>query len=109
MEQEYLNTFDSIFNTDTIKTVNFNKLKLLKSIFNAFDEDLYTPSSKYKLLRKEDIRVLDTIRANLTDIQIELLDKHLDISNAMTEELEEQLFLFGCLVGFRLKNELEME
>lgn len=109
MEQEYVNTFDTIFNAELIKTVDFNKLKLLKSIFNAFDEDLYTPSSKYRLLRKEDIRVLDAIRPSLTETQTALLDKHLDISNAMTEELEEQLFLFGCLVGYKFKDELEFQ
>ena len=109
MKQEYAEMFDKMFNTNASKTIDFDKFKFLRTIFNYFDEELYTPGSKYKLLRKEDIRVIDAIRANLTEIQAELLDKHLDISNMMNEELEEQLFIFGCLVGYKLKDELEME
>ena len=109
MGQEYANTFDTLFNTDVSKTINFDKLKLLKTFFDYFDDELYAPSNKYKLLRKEHIRVLNTIRSNLTEVQSQLLDKSLEIGNEMVEEEEYQLFLYGILIGFKLKQELEME
>lgn len=109
MEKEYVEMFDNIFNSNTIKNIDIKKLKLLKSIFDNFDEELYTPSSKYRLLRKEHIRIIDALRPNLTEVQSQLLDKCLEVGNCMIEEEEYQLFILGCLLGYQLKEEFEVK
>ncbi len=109
MEQEYLNTFDNNFNTSLSKSVDYKKLKFLKNIFENFDELLYTPSSKYRDLRKEHINSLDELRVTLTKKQINLLNKCLEIGNYMVEEEQYQLFIYGCLTGYQLKEELEVK
>lgn len=109
MEQEYAEMFDSVFNTNTIKDIDLKKLSLLKSIFNIFEEELYCPSSKYRLLRKEHIRIIDALRPDLTEVQSQLLDKCLEVGNCMIEEEEYQLFILGCLFGYQLKEEFEVK
>ena len=109
MEQEYITTYDSKFNTSLKKSVDYNKLKFLKNIFDNFDEELYSPSFHYKDLRRKYIKFLDDLRLTLTEEQINLLDKCLEIGNYMVEEEQYQLFIYGCLTGYQLKEELEVK
>ena len=106
--KEYQKFFDEIFNTDTTKHIDIKNMKLLKGIYDYFGEDLYRPSPKYEKLRHEFIEISDKFEATMTEEQKLLCDKYYELSNRISAELEEQLFIFGYIVGSELKAEIEM-
>ena len=55
--RETLKHFDNIFNTETIKNIKFDNMKLLKALYDYFEEDIYTPSNKYSTLRHKHIEI----------------------------------------------------
>ncbi len=101
----YLEMFDKLFETDAKEHIDFKKMKLLKSLHQYFIEELYTPSKEYNRIRREFIEYADKIREQLTDEQKDLYEKVLELCNEMTEEQDEQVFIFGCIMG----NELKLE
>ena len=104
----YIEHFDNIFGTNAIKHIKFKNMKILKLLIEYFLEDLYKPSSKYEKLRREHIEISDEIETTLTENQKKLFEKYYDISNRMTEELEEQLFMFGYIFGSEMKSDFEL-
>ena len=104
--KEYLEMFDNLFETDAKEHIDFNKMKLLKSIHNYFTEELYEPSTEYNRIREEFIEYADSLREQLTDEQKDVFDKAIDLCNEMTEEQDEQAFVFGFIMGHKLKLEL---
>lgn len=107
--QDYLEMVDKIFNLDEYKDIDFSKLKFLNVIFEHFTEDLYSPSQKHTKLRRNYINITDEFKETLTDEQTALYEKLLDINNEMNEEIEQQLFIFGFIIGCNLNKELEMK
>lgn len=107
--KEYLDMVHKIFNIDEDKAIDFNKLKFLNVLFEHFAEELYSPSSKHIVLRKKYINVTDKFRETLTDEQKEVYEELLDINNEMNVEIEQQLYIFGFIIGCKLKMELEMK
>ncbi|MBR0427411.1 MAG: hypothetical protein IJK18_04355 [Clostridia bacterium] len=107
--QEYLNMIDKIFNIDEDKDIDFSKLKFLNIIFEHFAEDLYSPSEKHNKLRREYIDITNEFRESLTDGQTAIYEKISDLNSKMTEEIEQQLFIFGFVIGCRIKMDLEMK
>ena len=67
--------FDSIFETDTLKHIDFKNMKLLKTLFNYFLEDLYIPSLKYEKLRNNQIRISDKLEETFTQEQKKLFER----------------------------------
>ncbi len=104
--KEYLEMFDNLFKADAKEHIDFNKMRLLKSIHNYFTEELYEPSREYNRIRKEFIEYADNLRGQLTEEQKDVFDKAIDLCNEMTEEQDEQVFIFGCIMGNKLKLEL---
>lgn len=104
-EKEILKHFDSIFNTDTVNNVKFDDMKLLKAIFDYFDNDIYNASQEYEKLRKEHNRIETEFEDTLTYKQKEMYDKCCEIKCSMTVEQEQQLFLFGYIVAKELNIE----
>lgn len=104
--KDYLEMFDKLFDTDAKEHIDFKKLKLLKSFHNYFTEEIYEPSPEYKRIRKDFVEKADSLREQLTNEQIELYDKVLDLCNQLTEEQDEQSFIFGVIMGHKLKLEL---
>lgn len=104
--KEYLEMFDNLFQTDAKEHIDFKKMKLLKSIHNYFTEELYEPSTEYNRIREEFIEYADSLREQLTDEQKDVFDKAIDLCNEMTEEQDEQSFIFGVIMGHKLKLEL---
>ena len=107
--QEYLDMVHKIFNIDEDKAIDFSKLKFLNVIFEHFAEDLYFPSKKHNKLRREYIDITNEFREALTDGQTAIYEKISDINNKMNQEIEQQLFIFGFIIGCKLKMELEMK
>lgn len=107
--KEYLDMVHKIFNIDEEKAIDFSKLKFLNAIFEHFAEDLYSPSEKHNKLRREYIDITNEFRESLTDGQTAIYEKISDINNKMNQEIEQQLFVFGFIIGCRMKMELEMK
>lgn len=66
-ETELLKHFDSIFDTDTLKTIKFDNMAMLKALFDYFEEFLYKPSEKYDKLRRQHIEVADLLEKSFTE------------------------------------------
>ena len=105
--ERYLKHFDTIFGTKTVRKFKLNNLPLLKVLFEYFQADLYTPSSKYKELRKKRIELSNKLGLTFTPEQQELFEKHLEIDNQISLEEEQQLFLFGYLIANELRYEIK--
>lgn len=106
---EVLNHFDSIFDTNTLNSIDFNNLPLLKKLFEYFEEDLYRPSTKYDQLRKKHIEVADLLEKSFTEAQQTLFEKYWEIGNEMTLEEHEQLFYFGYIIANKLNTESKIK
>lgn len=102
---EILKHFDKVFNTETAKHIKFNNMKLLKALYEYFEEDVYTPSTKYSELRQKHIEISDELEKTFTPEQKTLFEKYWEVGSAMTEEENEQLFLFGYVVAKELDRE----
>lgn len=103
--KETLRHFDSIFDMDTLKNIDFNNMKLLKVLFNYFEEDLYTPSLEYEKLRTKQLRVSDKMESTFTEEQQKLFEQYWEITSQMSCEEEQQLFLFGYIIATKLNIE----
>lgn len=103
-KDEAITLFKDVFGEETVK-INFKNMKLLKSLMNYFMDDLYVSSSKYEKMRVELVKTYDELEELFTVKEQELFEKVVDISNNMKSELEEQLFLFGFIMGTELKVE----
>lgn len=106
--RETLKHFDNIFNTETIKNIKFDNMKLLKALYDYFEEDIYTPSNKYSTLRHKHIEISDELEETFTPDQKELFEKYWEIGSQMCEEENEQLFLFGYIIAKELEIETEL-
>ena len=104
-DKKILSHFDAIFNTETIKNIKFDNMKLLKVLYEYFEENLYTPSERYSALRKEHIAISDELEKTFTPEQKELFEKYWEVGSLMTAEENEQLFLFGYVIAKELDRE----
>lgn len=100
--KEVLKHFDSIFGTATLKNIDFSNMKLLKVLFNYFEEDLYTPSEKYNELRAKAIKISDKLESTFTKEQQELFEDYWEAESLMHCEENEQMFLFGYIISKQL-------
>ena len=92
--EKILKHFDSIFNTDSLKTINFSNMKMLKALYEYFEEDIYTPSPKYSKLRHKHIEISDKLESTFSDEQKKLFEQYWELGTQMCEEEQQQLFLF---------------
>ena len=102
---EILKHFAKIFNTETIKHIKCDNMKLLKALYEYLEEDIYTPSVKYLELMHKHIEISDELEKTFSPEQSELFEKYWEIGSEMTAEENQQLFLFG----FIMARELEIE
>lgn len=102
---EILKHFDSIFNTETLRHIKFDNMKLLKVLYEYFEEEVYTPSTKYSKLRHKHIEISDELEKTFTLEQKQLFERYWEIGSEMTAEENEQLFLFGYVIAKELDRE----
>ena len=107
-DKKILSHFDAIFNTETIKNVKFDDMKLLKVLYEYFEENLYTPSERYSSLRKEHIAISDELEKTSTPAQQQLFEKQWEIGSELCAEENEQLFLFGYIIAKELDIETSL-
>lgn len=98
--------FGEIFEIKNID-IDVTKLPLLKYIIREFGEDLYTPSEKNEKLKKEKAKLQEEFEKTLTREQYEKFIKYWELENKATEELEEQLFMYGYIMAKELDREVE--
>ena len=106
--KEYIKHFDSIFGTDAIKHIKFKDLRILQALIEYFGEDLYTPSPEYERIREEYYNVSDDFEKTLSAKQKKLFEKYCDVKSKKDVEVEEQLFMFGYILGSEMNHELEL-
>lgn len=104
-EKEVLEHFDSIFGTNTTNTINLEDMKLLKILFEKFEEKLYIRNPRYKRLSKQSIKLSDQLSKTFTEEQQELFTTINETKNEMVAEENEQFFYFGYIVCEELRNE----
>lgn len=108
-DKEILKHFDSIFNTEIAKYIKFDNMKLLKALYEYFEEDVYTPSTKYSELRHKNIEISNELEKTLTPSQKELFEKYWEIGSEMTAEENQQLFMFGFIMARELDIETKIK
>lgn len=108
-ETELLKHFDSTFDTNTLKTIKFDNMPMLKALFDYFEEFLYKPSEKYDKLRRQHIEVADLLEKSFTEGQHTLFEKYWELGCQMEIEENEQLFFFGYIIAKKLEEESRIE
>ena len=106
MEQDYLKRFDEIFETKTNKNIRLN-MPILEVIFKNFGETLYTPSRRHEELRHKKIELSNELQKTFTAEQKTIFNKYNEIENQISSDVEEQLFMFGYILGNELKLEIK--
>ena len=103
-ELNYIEHFNRIFGTREDKHLRFD-MPMLKILFENFEESLYIPNKKYEDILKKKIRILDELENTFTREQREIFNKYNEIENQLTEDVEEQLFMFGYIIASKLSEE----
>lgn len=103
-EQKILKHFDKIFGTKVANHMKLN-IPLLKNIFEKFEEDIFKPSEKYDMLRKEQIKIADELYPTFTEKQNKLFEQYWQVTNQLNSIEDEQLFYFGYIVSKELQKE----
>ena len=106
---ETLKHFDKIFNTETAKHIKFDNMKLLKVLYEYFEEDIYKPSAKYLELMHKHIEISDELEKTFTPEQSKLFEKYWEVGSEMTLEENEQVFLFGFIMARELDIETKIK
>lgn len=106
---EILKHFDKVFNTETAKHIKFDNMKLLEALYEYFEEDVYTPSTRYSELMHKHIEISDELEKTFTPEQSELFEKYWEIGSEMTAEENQQLFLFGYVIAKELDIETKLK
>ena len=103
---EILKHFDKVFNTETRKHIKFDNMRLLKALYEYFEEDIYKPSTKYLELMHKHIEISDELEKTFTQEQKNLFERYWEIGSEMTAEENEQLFLFGYVIAREIDREI---
>lgn len=103
-EQQILKHFDATFNTKVANHIDLN-IPFLKTIFNAFEEEIFKPNEKYEKLRRKQIEKLDKLHSTLTTEQKYLYRESQHIENLLSSIEDEQLFYFGFIMAKELEKE----
>ena len=106
-ELNYIEHFNRIFGTREDKHLRFD-MPMLKILFENFEESLYIPNKKYEDILKKKIRILDELENTFTREQREIFNKYNEIENQLTEDVEEQLFMFGYIIASKLSEETKI-
>ena len=108
-QKELAQHFDNIFDTATIRSLDFEKMKILHKVYEYFEEELVKTNPKYKELRKQHIEIVDMLEQSHSKAQKTLFEKHLDIGCDMVSLENEQLFYFGFILAKALDTETKID
>ena len=110
MEEEIkmLKHFDDVFNTETIKNIKFDNLKLLNTLYEYFEESIYTPSTRYSKLIHQHIKISEKLIKTLKKDQHNLFEQYVEIGSEINVEENRQLFMFGYIIARELERETKV-
>ncbi len=106
-ERDYLKNFDKIFETDTLKNIKFDNMKMLKKFYEYFGEELYTPSDKYVEMKKKFITESGKLEQTFSKYQQQTFERCWDLYNEIISEEQQQLFMFGYILALELEKETQ--
>jgi hypothetical protein len=84
-------------------------MKLLKIIFEKFEEQLYKPNDRYKKLTRECVEISDKLEKTFTNEQRELFYKLDEKRNEIAGNENEQFFYFGYIICKELDIETKIK
>lgn len=94
--------FDNIFGTNAEKHIDFNNMKLLKVLYDCFEEDIFTPNEEYKEIRHRKNELSEKFRCTLTKEQQIMYDEQNELGNELNGIEFEQIFMFGYIIAKEL-------
>lgn len=100
--QHILKHFDNIFKTDTGQHINYEDMKLLKTIYSYLEERITTPSKRYKEIRHKRVIMSEQLRKTFTDEQRAMFDEYNELGNEMQGEELEQVWMFAYIISKEL-------
>ena len=106
--KEFAQHFDSIYKTDTIHNLDFEKMKMLQKVYEYFEEDLVKTSPAYKELSKQHSGIVEMLEQSLSQAQKTLFNEHLEIGSQMASLECEQMFYFGFIFSKTLDTETKL-
>lgn len=107
-ETKMLKHFDNVFNTETINNIKFDNLKLLNTLYEYFEESIYTPSQRYSELIHQHIKISEKLIKTFKQDQQNLFKQYQEIGNEMNAEENRQLFIFGYIIARELERETKL-
>lgn len=104
-KEEYIKCFGKVFGIENL-IIDTTKLPLLKYIVQVFGEEIYTPTKEYRRLIKKEMNLFEELEETFTKEQTEKFLEYCELSNEITGEREEQLFMFGFIMAREIEKEL---
>lgn len=97
---KYLKHFDSIFDTNTRKTIK--QMPLFDVFYEQFADDFYIQREEVQALIKERRIISEKLEKSFTKEQQKLFEEYWDLDSQIAEDLRKQLFLFGYITATEL-------
>lgn len=94
---------------ETINDIKFDNLKLLNTLYEYFEESIYTPSPRYSKLILQHIKISDELAKTFKQDQQNLFEQYMEIGNEMNAEENRQLFIFGYIMARELERKTKLK
>lgn len=91
---QYIQHFDSIFNTEILSSFDMNKIILYSYVYEKMKEDLCKPTEEYLKIQNEKSKILEKIVKSTSKENIENLNYFLALNNKSTILYEKQMMIF---------------
>ena len=101
--KNYLEGFDKVFETHTVKRIKETPLQL--KLFNTFAQEIYQPTELQEKITKVKKEIKEEMKKTFTDEQLYLVEQYQYCEDRISDDLQEQAFIFG----YAMSNELKYE
>ena len=101
--KNYLEGFDKVFETYTAKRIKETPLQL--KLFNVFAQEIYQPTKLQEKITKVKKEIKEEMKKTFTDEQLYLVEQYQYCEDRISDDLQEQAFIFGYAISNELKYE----
>lgn len=101
--KNYLEGFDKVFETHTAERIKETPLQL--KLFNTFAQEIYQPTELQEKITKVKKEIKEEMKKTFTDEQLYLVEQYQYCEDRISDDLQEQAFIFG----YAMSNELKYE
>ena len=101
--KNYLEGFDKVFETHTAKRIKETPLQL--KLFNVFAQEIYQPTKLQEKITKVKQEIKEEMKKTFTDEQLYLVEQYQYCEDRISDDLQEQAFIFGYAISNELKYE----